>query len=82
MKHNFANNNLADEELQEIQNPHYPHIHDPPDAMDGFDDGGVDNIPREPAVIEADAIKEAMSEGEESMVEETPRACIHQIHGQ
>ena len=47
VQHNFANNTLADEELQEIQNPHYPHIHDPPDAMDGFDDGGVDNITRE-----------------------------------
>ncbi|KAK9200353.1 hypothetical protein WN944_015550 [Citrus x changshan-huyou] len=82
VQHNFANNTLADEELQEIQNPHYPHLHDPPDAMDGFDDGGVDSIPREPAVTEADAIKEAMSEGEESMVEETPGACIQQVHGQ
>ncbi|KAH9735625.1 reverse transcriptase domain-containing protein [Citrus sinensis] len=82
VQHNFANNTMADEELQEIQNPHYPHLHDPPDAMDGFDDGGVDSIPREPAVTEADATKEAMSEGDESMVEETPGACIQQAHGQ
>ena len=82
MKYNFANNTLVDDELQEIQNPHSPNLHDPPDTMDGFDDGGVDNITREPAVTEADAIKEAMSEGEESMVEETLGACIQQVHGQ
>lgn len=47
MEYNFANNTLADDELQEIQNPHSPNLNDPPDAMGGFDDGGVDNITRE-----------------------------------
>ena len=82
MDHTFANNTLADDEQQEIQNPYYPNLNDPPDAMGGFNDGGVDNITRELALTEADAIKEAMSEGEESMVEETPGACIQQVHGQ
>lgn len=75
MEQNHVNNTLAEDELQEIQIPYSPNLYDPPDIRGGPDDEGIENVTRELVLIEADAIKDAMFEGEESMVEEMLAAC-------
>ena len=61
---------------------HSSHPNDPPDDMSGSIKENVDTANMEHALTEADAVKDGMSEDEESMVEETLKEHPEQPHGQ
>lgn len=73
---NNDNNALVADERHDQHSPYSPYLDNPPDDRGSLVNEDVANVNMEHALIKAYAIDDAMSEGEESMVEETPGACI------